>query len=104
MRAARTRPVDYVGLFSLLLCGLCSFLAQAEILTGQVVKITDGDTLTVLDASRQQHRIRLTGIDAPEKRQAFGTVSRQHLAGLVFGHVVTVEWHKRDRYQRILGL
>ncbi len=83
--------------------GLSISLAQAETLTGQVVKIADGDTLTVLDASKQQHRIRLTGIDAPEKKQAFGTVSRQHLAARVFGRVVTVEWHQRDRYHRILG-
>lgn len=88
---------------TLVFLGLLSTLAQAEILTGRVVKIADGDTLTVLDASKQQHRVRLTGIDAPERKQAFGTVSRQHLAELAFGREVSVEWHKRDRYQRILG-
>src|SRR5687768_7514917 len=82
---------------------LCFSLAHAEILTGQVVKIADGDTLTILDASRQQHKIRLSGIDAPERKQPFGTVSRQHLAGLAFGKPATVEWQKRDRYQRIIG-
>lgn len=91
------------GFAGIAIFGLCIALAQAEILTGQVVKIADGDTLTVLDTSKQQHRIRLTGIDAPERKQAFGTVSRQHLANLVFGRAVTVEWRKRDRYQRILG-
>ncbi|SHM15848.1 Endonuclease YncB, thermonuclease family [Nitrosospira sp. Nsp11] len=93
--------LSFLGI--VLFLGLCFSPAQAETLTGQVVKIADGDTLTVLDASKQQHRIRLTGIDAPERKQAFGTVSRQHLAGLVFGRTVMVEWHKRDRYQRILG-
>lgn len=88
---------------ALALLGLYVSLAQAEILTGRVVKIADGDTLTVLDASKQQHKIRLTGIDAPERRQAFGNVSRQHLAELAFGQEVTVQWDKRDRYQRILG-
>ena len=39
----------------------------------------------------------------PEKSQAFGTVSKQNLAALVFGRTVTIEWRKRDRYQRILG-
>lgn len=90
-------------LIAIVFLGLFISLAQAETLTGQVVKIADGDTLTVLDVSKQQHRIRLTGIDAPEKSQAFGTVSRQHLGDRVFGRTVTVEWHQRDRYQRILG-
>ncbi|MEO8767149.1 MAG: thermonuclease family protein [Nitrosospira sp.] len=95
--------VPALRLITIAFFGLSISLAQAETLTGQVVKIADGDTLTVLDASKQQHRIRLTGIDAPERKQAFGTVSRQHLADRVFGRVVTVEWHQRDRYQRILG-
>ena len=93
--------LSFLGI--VLFLGLCFSPAQAETLSGQVVKIADGDTLTVLDASKQQHRIRLTGIDAPERKQAFGTVSRQHLANLVFGRAVMVEWYKRDRYQRILG-
>ncbi|SFU66642.1 thermonuclease family protein [Nitrosospira multiformis] len=82
---------------------LCSCFAQAEILSGRVVKIADGDTLTVLDKSNRQHKIRLVGIDAPERKQPFGTVSRQNLADLVFGKEVAVEWHKQDRYQRVLG-
>ncbi|ODT77119.1 MAG: hypothetical protein ABS69_08935 [Nitrosomonadales bacterium SCN 54-20] len=82
---------------------LCACLAQAEILRGKVVKIADGDTLTVLDKSNRQHKIRLVGIDAPERKQAFGTVSRQNLADLVFGKKVDVEWHKQDHYQRVLG-
>ena len=82
---------------------LCACLAQAEILRGKVVKIADGDTLTVLDKSNRQHKIRLIGIDAPERKQAFGTVSRQNLADFVFGKTVAVEWHKQDRYQRVLG-
>ncbi len=54
----------------LLLC--CSLAASADSLTGKVVKITDGDTLYVLDANHQQHKIRLAGIDAPERKQAYG--------------------------------
>ena len=84
--------------------GLCFSFAHAETLTGEVVKIADGDTLTILDASRQQHKIRLSGIDAPERKQAFGTVSRQHLASLAFGKAVTVDRYKRDRYQGIIGM
>ena len=47
--------------------------------------------------------IRLQGIDAPERRQAFGTKSKEYLSNLVAGQVVTVEYHDLDRYQRILG-
>lgn len=85
---------------------LIAFATQAGAaeLTGRVVSIADGDTITVLDADHAQHIVRLAGIDAPEKRQAFGNVSRQHLAGLVFQHDVIVEWKKRDRYGRLVGV
>jgi endonuclease YncB( thermonuclease family) len=46
-----------------------SLAAFADTLTGKVVKITDGDTLYVLDANHEQHKIRLAGIDAPERKQ-----------------------------------
>jgi endonuclease YncB( thermonuclease family) len=72
-------------------------------LTDRVVKITDGGTITVLDARNNQHKIRLSGIDAPERGQPYGTVSRQHLGELVFREQVTVEYDKRDRYGRIVG-
>jgi endonuclease YncB( thermonuclease family) len=75
----------------------------AATLTGRVVGVHDGDTIKVLDANRQQHKIRLAGIDAPESRQAFGTRSRQNLSSLVFGKNVAVEWKKRERYKRIVG-
>ena len=78
-------------------------LAQAETLTGRVVRITDGDTIVVLDASKVQHKIRLTGIDAPERGQAFGTKSKEHLSDLVAGKSVVVDYSNYDRYQRILG-
>ena len=50
-------------------------LAQANTLTGRVVRVTDGDTIVVLDANNAQHKIRLTGIDAPERDQAYGAKS-----------------------------
>jgi endonuclease YncB( thermonuclease family) len=90
-------------IIGLVIYALCACPAQAEILSGKVVKIADGDTLTVLDKSNRQHKVRLIGIDAPERKQPFGTVSRQNLATLVFGRTVAVEWHKQDRYQRVLG-
>lgn len=75
----------------------------AATLDGRVVGVHDGDTITVLDANRVQHKIRLAGIDAPEIKQAFGSRSKQNLSGLVFAHVVRVEWKKQDRFSRILG-
>ncbi len=77
--------------------------ASADSLTGKVVKITDGDTLYVLDANYKDHKIRLAGIDAPERRQAYGLASRKHLLSIVAGKQVTVEYQKRDRYGRIVG-
>ena len=80
-----------------------SLAVPAATLSGLVVGVHDGDTIIVLDAERQQHKVRLAGIDAPEGRQPFGTRSRQHLAGLVYRQSVNVEWSKVDRYGRIVG-
>jgi endonuclease YncB( thermonuclease family) len=63
----------------------------------------DGDTITVLDSRRQQHKIRLAGIDAPEKAQPYGQRSKENLSRLVFGKDVRVDWNKRDRYGRTVG-
>jgi len=75
----------------------------AATLAGRVVKVADGDTLTVLDAGKTQHKVRLAKIDAPEKSQAFGAASRKRLAAFVAGKDITVEWSEKDRYGRILG-
>lgn len=89
------------GLFCII--GLClSLSVQAAELIGRVVGITDGDTLTVLDASHQQHKIRLMGIDAPERKQPFGERARQNLAHLAFAQEVTVQWRKKHR-NRLIG-
>lgn len=83
--------------------GLFSPSIFAMTLMGEVVAVADGDTVTVLDSNKRQYRIRLAGIDAPEKRQAFGKRSRQALASMVFRQQVTVETHKTDRYGRLIG-
>jgi endonuclease YncB( thermonuclease family) len=77
--------------------------ALAQTLAAKVVGVSDGDTITVLDATRTQHKIRLAGIDAPERRQAFGSVSKQNLSRMVFQKDVTIDWDKRDRHGRIVG-
>jgi endonuclease YncB( thermonuclease family) len=77
--------------------------ALADTLQGKVVKIADGDTVTIIDGSGKKHRIRIAGIDAPEKNQPYGDVSTQALVALVSGKIVTIEYEKRDRYKRIVG-
>ena len=94
-----TMKLPIVFIISAILC----ITANADTLKGKVVKVSDGDTITVLDSSKTQHRIRLTGIDAPESKQAFGEKSRQSLASLVAGQTVAVQWESKDRYGRILG-
>ena len=79
------------------------FQVQADALLGKVINVADGDTITLLDDTNTQHKIRLAGIDAPEKRQAFGNVSKQSLADMVAGQSVAVEWVKVDRYGRKVG-
>lgn len=76
--------------------------AVAETLSGQVIGVTDGDTITVL-ASNTQHKIRLSGIDCPEKSQAYGARAKREASDAVFSKNVTVNWEKKDRYGRILG-
>lgn len=82
---------------------LLSATVAADTFQGRVVSIADGDTVTVLDASQTQHKIRLMGIDAPEKKQPFGQHSKQHLSDLVFNKQVSVEYSKQDRYGRTVG-
>lgn len=88
---------------ALLFLTLFSLSAAADTLVGRVVGLADGDTVTVLDEQKTQHKIRLAGIDAPEKGQAYGNVSKQSLSDLVFDKTVSVDWHKVDRYGRKVG-
>lgn len=75
----------------------------ADTLPGRVVGVADGDTVTVLDTTNTQWKIRLMGIDAPEKKQAFGTKSKEALSALLFNKQVAVEFNKRDKYGRTVG-
>jgi endonuclease YncB( thermonuclease family) len=87
-----------------ILFGLCcGTVLFADELRGKVVSIADGDTITVLDGDKKQHKIRLTGIDAPEKKQAFGAKSKARLGELVAGKEVVVEWKEKDAYGRTLS-
>jgi len=96
-RARRLRAVLLV-----LALALAVGVAHADEFSGRVVGVADGDTIAVL----RDHRavtVRLQGIDAPEKRQAFGQRAKQFAASLAFGNTVTVHVTGRDRYARLLA-
>lgn len=80
-----------------------SHAAVSDTIYGRVVGVSDGDTVTVLDQSNKQYKIRLSGIDAPEKSQGFGQVSKRSLSDLIYNKNVSVDWQKQDRYGRYLG-
>ena len=86
-----------------ILFSAASLATHAEVLVGKVVGITDGDTITVLDADKTEHKIRLMGIDAPEKTQDFGAASKQALSNYIYQREVSVEYKKKDKYQRKVG-
>lgn len=86
-----------------LIIALTSLTSFADQLHGKVIKVTDGDTVNVLTSDNETHKIRLSGIDAPEKKQAFGNRSKQALAELIDGKIVNVEYNKLDKYQRVVG-
>ncbi len=65
--------------------------AQAETVTGRIVAVADRDTLTLLDETRQLHKIRLAGIDAPEKKQGFGQKAKSALSTLAYGEAATAD-------------
>jgi endonuclease YncB( thermonuclease family) len=89
-------------LLALLMLALAQVAMAAEI-TGRVVGIADGDTLTVLDAARRQIRVRLAEIDAPESHQPYGSRAKQGLSDLAFGKSVRVVVQDTDRYGRTVG-
>jgi endonuclease YncB( thermonuclease family)/methylphosphotriester-DNA--protein-cysteine methyltransferase len=74
-----------------------------RVIEGRVVKVSDGDTITVLDKENRQHKIRFQGIDAPESKQDYGQVSKDNLAKMIFGKEVKVVWSKTDKYGRTVG-
>lgn len=78
-----------------------SFAATA--FEGKVVGISDGDTITVLDSKKEQHKIRVVGIDAPEKGQDFGSKAKEHLSDLVYDKTVNLPDAKLDKYGRIVS-
>ncbi len=77
-------------------------VSEAFPFTGQVVGVLDGDTIEVLH-NRKAERIRLQGIDCPEKGQAFGKIAKWATSAMVFGRTVTIQTHDTDRYKRTVA-
>ncbi|MEI6262359.1 MAG: thermonuclease family protein [Deltaproteobacteria bacterium] len=83
------------------------FLNQAcarNTISGKVVSVTDGDTITVLDSSNTQHKIRIYGVDCPESHQDYGQKAKQFTSDLVFGKTVEIKIMDTDRYGRTVGI
>ena len=86
----------------LALCLLATSAVHAADFTGQVVSVLDGDTIEVLHNNHAE-RIRLSGIDCPEKAQAYGQKAKHAASALVFGREVTLQTHGKDKYRRTLA-
>lgn len=95
-------PVNRLNGIVIAVCLFIPTVVLAESFSGKVVKVSDGDTISVMHRGRAQ-RVRLHGIDAPEKRQAFGNSAKKFASDLIFGRVVTVQVVDVDRYGRIVG-
>lgn len=91
-------------LFILFLFVSCSMITEKGTISGKVISVADGDTMTILTADKKQIKIRMLGIDAPERGQDFGTVARQQLNNLCYGKNVIVEKKDEDQYGRVLGV
>lgn len=78
-------------------------IALAEWIKGDVVGVSDGDTITVIDAHKRSYKIRLDQIDAPESRMPFGFASKKHLSDLIYKKEVSVDIHQKDVYNRYVG-
>jgi endonuclease YncB( thermonuclease family) len=95
------RLSSYLAIFAFTL--VIGQQASATTLTGRVIEINDGDEITILNLNRPV-RIKLIGIDAPEKDQAFGAIAKQHLSDLVSDKVVSVEYSGIGQHSILIGL
>jgi micrococcal nuclease len=102
MRALRRLRSCVLGLIALAAFNTGDVVCWAETFEGKCIRVLDGDTVEVLRDGLPV-KIRLDGIDCPEKHQAFGQKAKDFTAALVFKQEVFVDWKKKDRYGRIIG-
>lgn len=87
----------------ILLVVLFPLICSAQRFTARVVSISDGDTFTVVNKDNLQLKVRIFGIDAPEKKQAYGNKSKEFLSSIIFGKTITLDVQSKDRYGRFLA-
>lgn len=88
---------------SLLMLPACGNAASSHDTAGRVIKVADGDTITILSTDKQQQRIRLAEIDTPERAQPWGNKAKQALSAYVLGREVSLQVQDIDRYGRIVA-
>ncbi|MDR2995560.1 MAG: thermonuclease family protein [Bacillus cereus] len=99
------KKVLFILLLLLVSCSPTSTGEKEEgIITGKVISVADGDTVTILTDTNEQIRVRLYGIDAPERGQDFGSKARSYLNSLCYGKMARVEKKGIDQYDRVLGI
>lgn len=91
-------------ILSILILSFLILPTTSHAFTGKVISVADGDTVTVLKSDLSKVKVRLYGIDCPEKAQDFGSKAKQFTASLVFGKQVDVEAINQDRYGRTVGV
>lgn len=90
--------------FLFILYSLCFIQLCTAQISGTVVSVADGDTFTILTKCNRQVKIRLHGIDCPEKRQDFGNKAKQYTSNAVFGKFISVDSADKDRYGRVIAI
>lgn len=92
-------------LFAYLITFLIGFSAYGQnTLSGTVISVSDGDTFTMLTQGNRQVKIRLHGIDCPERRQDFGTAAKNYTSSQIFGKIVQARVLKQDQYRRSIAI
>lgn len=83
---------------------LLPFYLISQTIKGKVVRVADGDTITILDSLNTQVRVRLYGIDAPEKGQDFANVAKEFTSDICFSKIVTIDVKDIDHFGRTVGI
>lgn len=90
-----------IGVFLII---LFVFEAFPKSMSGKVIAVVDGDTFVLIDSLKIQHKVKLSGIDAPEMTQDYGVQAKLYLTNMIFGHHIKVRYTTKDEYNRVLGL
>jgi endonuclease YncB( thermonuclease family) len=93
-----------IAVSKIILSSIICLSLNANSTFGKIVGVSDGDTLTLLDSSKTQHKIRLAQIDAPEKSQDFGSVSKKNLSDICFGKSAVANIETIDKYGRLVAV